>query len=129
LAWNCGPGLSMQPSLQTHHKPPSNSQVSTILILARLQLTVILPIAVDASLPPSKLIQEAINRSCQAHLFHLYPVLCDIAAIPRKSVTTWTAVTFADPEVQSGQIGTQLDARQLAREALEKLGGEMGLES
>ncbi|KAH7100328.1 hypothetical protein BKA62DRAFT_706688 [Auriculariales sp. MPI-PUGE-AT-0066] len=90
--------------------------------------------AIDASLPPSKLIAEAIKRSNRAHLFHLYPVLCDIAAIPRKSVSVWTAafapVALNGSDTESslgGAIAKLLDARQLARAALEEVGLEMGL--
>jgi len=88
--------------------------------------------AIDATLPPSKLIAESVKRSSRAHLFHLYPVLCDIAAIPRKSVSVWTAITLSSVSPGDGDadvpVSKQLDARQLARTALEEIGKEMGME-
>ncbi|OBZ73105.1 Protein MON2 [Grifola frondosa] len=37
------------------------------------------------SLEPSQLIADAVKRSTKAHLFHFYPILCEIVSIPRKT--------------------------------------------
>ncbi|KAF8879578.1 guanine nucleotide exchange factor in Golgi transport N-terminal-domain-containing protein [Infundibulicybe gibba] len=36
-----------------------------------------------------KLISDAVKRSSVAHLFHFYPVLCEIASMPRKTPSGW----------------------------------------
>ena len=38
---------------------------------------------------PRELVSDSIKRSTVAHLFHFYPVLCEIASIPRRSPTAW----------------------------------------
>lgn len=35
------------------------------------------------------MVSDSIKRSTVAHLFHFYPVLCEIASIPRHSPTAW----------------------------------------
>jgi len=86
--------------------------------------------AIDSSLSPSLLIADAVKRSSVAHLFHFYPVLCEIASIPRKTPSTWVV---AQPSSPSGQNGgdvakaVELDARVLARECLKEVGKEMGV--
>src|SRR6266581_5545650 len=47
--------------------------------------------AIDASLPPSELIADAVKRSSRAHMFHVYSLLCEIASVPRKSPNAWIA--------------------------------------
>ncbi|KAJ7752413.1 hypothetical protein DFH07DRAFT_520905 [Mycena maculata] len=79
--------------------------------------------AVDASLSSSLLIADAVKRSSIAHLFHFYPVLCEIASIPRKTPSSWVASRAAD----KGEEVTELDARVLARECLREVGREMGV--
>ena len=94
-------------------------------------------LAVDPSLPPSALIADVVKRSSVAHLFYFYPVLCEIAAIPRKTPAAWVSV--ASPLVGArdqgqGRIGApegdgkvvEVDARALAKECLRVLGKEMG---
>ncbi len=49
------------------------------------------PEAIDASLPPSELIADAVKRSSRAHMFHFYSLLCEIASVPRKSPNAWIA--------------------------------------
>ena len=49
------------------------------------------PKAIDASLPPSELIADAVKRSSRAHMFHFYSLLCEIASVPRKSPNAWIA--------------------------------------
>jgi hypothetical protein len=82
---------------------------------------------IDTTLAPSALVAEAISRSNIAHLFHFYPVLCEIASIPRK---TPFAVMKERPNGKSSQQNEpiHLDARSLARECLRMVGQEMGVD-
>ncbi|KAF7290808.1 Protein MON2 [Mycena indigotica] len=73
---------------------------------------------VDTALSPKELIADAVRRSRVAHLFHFYPLLCEIASIPRRTPAAWVAVK---------QGAKELDARTLARECLKVLGKEMGV--
>lgn len=98
---------------------------------------------IDTSSSPSQLIADAVKRSAIAHLFHFYPVLCEIASIPRKTPSTWVITNTAqgsplrtefsrDSVVTNGGEGSvdqavQLDARVLARECLKEVGKEMGV--
>ncbi|KAJ7641694.1 hypothetical protein FB45DRAFT_900796 [Roridomyces roridus] len=75
--------------------------------------------AIDTSLGPSLLIADAVKRSPVAHLFHFYPVLCEIASIPRQTPSSWV--------VDKGSSVAELDARVLARECLKEVGREMGV--
>ena len=43
----------------------------------------------DISLPPSRLIPLAVQRSTVAHLFHFYPLLCEIATLPTQPPSVW----------------------------------------
>ncbi|KAJ7911535.1 hypothetical protein B0H13DRAFT_2009133, partial [Mycena leptocephala] len=83
--------------------------------------------AIDASLSPSLLIADAVKRSSVAHLFHFYPVLCEIASIPRKTPSTWVLSRTADKNSSEGDEAIELDARVLARECLKEVGREMGV--
>ncbi|KAJ6510816.1 hypothetical protein C8R45DRAFT_1207663 [Mycena sanguinolenta] len=84
--------------------------------------------AIDASLSPSLLIADAVKRSSIAHLFHFYPVLCEIASTPRKTPSTWVLPRpTADKGSSSGDEAIELDARVLARECLKEVGKEMGV--
>lgn len=85
-------------------------------------------------------------RSSIAHLFQFYDVLCDIAAIPRKTPSAWVMAEAPSPispsspvkgsglslssrTRYSGQDGAlQLDARVLARECLKLVGQEIGID-
>ncbi|KAJ6525079.1 hypothetical protein DFH09DRAFT_1250788 [Mycena vulgaris] len=84
--------------------------------------------AIDTSLIPSLLIADAVKRSSVAHLFHFYPVLCEIASIPRKTPSSWVLSQAAEKGSSSeGDQATELDARVLARECLKEVGREMGV--
>jgi len=84
--------------------------------------------AIDASLSPSLLIADAVKRSSIAHLFHFYPVLCEIASIPRKTPSTWVLSRAVDRDSSlEGDEAIELDARVLARECLKEVGKEMGV--
>ncbi|KAF8198188.1 hypothetical protein K438DRAFT_1823993 [Mycena galopus ATCC 62051] len=84
--------------------------------------------AIDASLSPSLLIADAVKRSSIAHLFYFYPVLCEIASIPRKTPSTWVLPrAAADKGPSSEDEAIELDARVLARECLKEVGKEMGV--
>ncbi|KAK7030884.1 Endocytosis and vacuole integrity protein [Paramarasmius palmivorus] len=76
--------------------------------------------SIEQSSTPSQLIADAVKRSSVAHLFYFYPVLCEIASIPRKTPTTWTVV----PETDGA---ARIDARSLAKECLKVVGKEMGV--
>ncbi|KAF9267021.1 hypothetical protein L218DRAFT_955496 [Marasmius fiardii PR-910] len=65
---------------------------------------------------PSRLIADSAKRSPVAHLFYFYPILCEIASIPRKT----TPSSFV-------QGGVEMDARSLGRECLMVVGREMGV--
>ena len=92
------------------------------------------------SLPqtPKELIADSIKRTTVAHLFHFYPLITELASIPRESPSFWVqngnAPSVTDGSVQdvSGQGGSnvvELDARTLARSCLKEIGREMGLPS
>jgi len=105
--------------------------------------------AIDTTLTPSELIADAIKRSLVAHLFHFYPVLCDIASIPRKTPSAWVMAKVplaptlpAGSRLHSNETqlpqnnlsgsepsgkAVELDARTLARQCLREIGKEMGV--
>ncbi|KAF7416059.1 hypothetical protein PC9H_002319 [Pleurotus ostreatus] len=111
---------------------------------------------IDTTLPPSELVADAVKRSTVAHLFHMYDLLCDIAAIPRKPPSTWVSIPQAKSASSSvgripmptttspssiSQLGettrasklsrggavVEMDARTLARECLKIIGKELGV--
>lgn len=107
---------------------------------------------IDQTLEPAQLISDAVKRSSKAHLFHFYPTLNEIVAIPRKTPTAWVMTnakkptsrdssTAAKPEevrksvawndVITGSINegraVELDARALVKECLKEIGREMGV--
>lgn len=81
--------------------------------------------AIDTSMGPSLLIADAVKRSSVAHLFHFYPVLCEIASIPRKTPSSWVLSRGADREASPEAV--EIDARVLARNCLKEVGREMGV--
>ncbi|KAH8105097.1 hypothetical protein BXZ70DRAFT_887449 [Cristinia sonorae] len=108
--------------------------------------------SIDSTLPPSQLIRDSIKRSYKAHLFHFYPIFCEIVAIPRKTPSTWMMTsmprsssrdssTAAKPEelrnsvswsdVKAGVVEegrtVELDARAILKECLKEIGREMGV--
>ncbi|PIL34637.1 hypothetical protein GSI_03416 [Ganoderma sinense ZZ0214-1] len=88
--------------------------------------------AMDQSLPPSTLIADAIKRSTKAHLFHFYPILCEIVSIPRKPPTVWVvrgppSSTIGSEEPSSSSPAVELDARTLAKDCLKEVGRELGV--
>ncbi|KAG1868360.1 hypothetical protein DFJ58DRAFT_698074 [Suillus subalutaceus] len=98
--------------------------------------------AVDVTLSPSAHIADVVKRSSVAHLFYFYSVLCEIASIPRKTPSAWVISSSSPPETNQERRGNSLqphigapeeggdamevDARTLARRALQILGKEMG---
>ncbi|OCH93573.1 hypothetical protein OBBRIDRAFT_885401 [Obba rivulosa] len=105
--------------------------------------------AVDTTLEPAQLIADTIKRSTIAHLFHFYPIFCEIVSIPRKTPTAWvmtkaarTSTDFSAnsedvrksvswTQVASGAAqegrAVELDARFLVKECLKEVGREMGV--
>ncbi|KAG6906753.1 hypothetical protein DXG01_012283, partial [Tephrocybe rancida] len=98
---------------------------------------------IDTTLSPALLIADAVKRSTAAHLFHFYPVLCEIASIPRKTPSAWVVSTKASPSAatltnghahsgsdlqrKASSDAVELDARTLARTCLKAVGKEMGV--
>ncbi|KAG6810738.1 hypothetical protein H0H92_010542 [Tricholoma furcatifolium] len=93
---------------------------------------------IDSSQSPAQTIADAVKRSTTAHLFHFYPVLLEIASIPRKLPSTWVAPTkapsstgpFANGDAKTDsekQDVVELDTRTLARTCLREIGKEMGV--
>jgi hypothetical protein len=98
--------------------------------------------AVDVTLSPSALIADVVKRSPVAHLFYFYSVLCEIASISRKTPSAWVITSSSPPETNQERRGNflqhhigaleeggdtmEVDARTLARKALQVLGKEMG---
>lgn len=52
----------------------------------------------DTPPTPRELVSDSIKRSTVAHLFHFYPVLCEIASIPRRSPTAWVQASASDSD-------------------------------
>ncbi|KAI0933226.1 hypothetical protein AcV7_004756 [Taiwanofungus camphoratus] len=104
---------------------------------------------IDPSLKPSELVADAVKRSPKAHLFHFYPVFCEIVSIPHKTPVAWVITnaprrslsssaspedarkSFSWSEVTTGEVNegraVEVDARTLAKECLRELGKEMGV--
>ncbi|KAL0563857.1 Endocytosis and vacuole integrity protein [Marasmius crinis-equi] len=67
---------------------------------------------------PKQLITDSVlKHSSVTHLFYFYPVVCEIATIPRKMPSSFV-------EKREGEI-KEIDARSLARECLKAAGREM----
>ena len=56
------------------------------------------PTRLDTPPTPRELVSDSIKRSTVAHLFHFYPVLCEIASIPRRSPTAWVQASVSDSD-------------------------------
>jgi len=90
-----------------------------------------------------ELFADSAKRSSVAHLFHFYPLLCELASVPRQSpsyhsVQNGVRVSYVsdgksvkdnnyhqNPSKQGSVV--ERDARHLAMECLKKIGREMGL--
>lgn len=113
-------------------------------------------IALDPKMTPSQLIPVAIQRSPVAHLFHFYPLLCEIAALPTTPPSAWVVPSIGnvhetvtvqeqptgttepvsdDSELKRPSIGVTLggkveaievNSRQLSRDCLIVIGRELG---
>ncbi|TDL18222.1 hypothetical protein BD410DRAFT_900985 [Rickenella mellea] len=99
----------------------------------------------DLSLTQSSIISDATKRSDRAHLLHFYPVLCQIAALPRTTPTAWTTENKPhlpdDPSLgmvdarhsrvaftaQNG-VSVEYDIRDLGRSCLVEVGKALGIE-
>ncbi|TFK38576.1 hypothetical protein BDQ12DRAFT_735649 [Crucibulum laeve] len=100
----------------------------------------------DTTHTPSDLIADAVKRSSFAHLFHFYPVLCEIASIPRRTPSVWisssvvlsnnpskkatstpSANDTASVNGYTTSTAEEQDSRVLARDCLKELGKEMGV--
>jgi hypothetical protein len=67
-------------------------------ILKILSFSSDVSIRLDTSPTPRELVSDSIKRSTVAHLFHFYPVLCEIASIPRRSPTAWVQTSTSDSD-------------------------------
>ncbi|KAI0795954.1 hypothetical protein C8Q75DRAFT_791099 [Abortiporus biennis] len=92
---------------------------------------------IDTTLSPTLLITDAVKRSSKAHLFHFYPVFCEIVAIPRKTPSAWmlTATSrhlghestgIPTDSADEGKV-KEYDARTLVKDCLKEVGKEMGV--
>jgi hypothetical protein len=79
---------------------------------------------IDCSRSPSDIIADAVKRSAVAHLFHFYPVFCEIVSIPRRTPNAWVS-SHAGGDQNGDVAATLLDARVLAKECLKLVGKEM----
>jgi len=116
------------------------------------------PTASSASLPPidptqspQQLMSDATKRSPYAHLFNLYPLLYEIATVPRATPSAWIVThpssltnrnsntrPLTPPDSVTGSAGgsssptiassVEVDARQLAKTCLRAIGKEIGAE-
>jgi len=120
------------------------------IYLVRASLSFIIPepndlLAVDISLSHTELLANISKRGNRAHLFQLYPLLCQIATTRRKGSVVWlihrnTPLTPASSPRRSDNDETPLDpklllphyslmdltANQLATMCLEEIGLELG---
>jgi len=87
-----------------------------------------------------ELFSDSAKRSTLGHLFHFYPLLCEIASLSRRSPSYWvqnrttgsltgTSGNGEDSRVPGlqGSVAVERDGRQLAMECLKQIGREMGL--
>ncbi|KAF8900899.1 hypothetical protein CPB84DRAFT_1778648 [Gymnopilus junonius] len=96
---------------------------------------------------PQELVADSVKRSTVAHLFHFYPVLCEISSIPRRSpsdiqgsgdlaslhakdakaLVEVNGKVAHDKENGKESDLAHLDARKLAQECLKAVGKELGV--
>ena len=94
-------------------------------------------LGISSSIPqtPKELIADSIKRTTVAHLFHFYPLITELASMPRRSPSSWVQngnVPDNTQDVSGGQGGShvvELDVRTLARSCLKEIAREMGLPS
>src|SRR5260221_14674864 len=100
-------------------------------------------IGTDMAIPQTtkELFADSAKRSSVAHLFHFYPLLCELASIPHQSpsyhsvqngvrgssVSDGKSVKDNYNRSMRGSAVVERDARHLAMECLKKIGREMGL--
>ncbi|KAF5376165.1 hypothetical protein D9757_009328 [Collybiopsis confluens] len=84
-----------------------------------------------AELASMTLISDALRRSPVGHLFSFYALLCEIAAVPRRTPEAWAHVRLVSMSLNStggNELHLEhLDARMLARDCLKIVGAEMGV--
>jgi hypothetical protein len=90
-----GPGRCGRPFKAGRRRLPWNSRVWLFLRFVEYFLLTTFHKALDPSLSPSQLIPVAIQRSSIAHLFHFYPLLCEIAALPTKPPSAWVVPSIS----------------------------------
>lgn len=87
-----------------------------------------------------ELFSDSAKRSTLGHLFHFYPLLCEIASLSHRSPSYWVQNrSRRSLSVKSGKgednqapdlqesVAVERDGRQLAMECLKQIGREMGL--
>jgi hypothetical protein len=84
----------------------------------------------DTPSTPRELVSDSIKRSTVAHLFHFYPVLCEIASIPRHSPTAWVqASTLNSDKVNCDNNGQNERDDGRAKGKLQKKENKTGAEA
>ncbi|KAF8340513.1 uncharacterized protein EI90DRAFT_3279123 [Cantharellus anzutake] len=98
---------------------------------------------IDTTLEPLKMIADATKRSSQAHLFHFYTLLYEIATIRRAPPSMWVASPYSpthSPSASDSKVNgskskeknkstvIEVDTRILAKACLRQIGREMGAE-
>ena len=83
------------------------------------------------------MIADSVKRSTKAHLFHFYPILCEIVAIPRKAPTAWVITGAHRASIEAKSVASEgsateghaveLDARTLVKDCLKEVGRELGV--
>ena len=94
----------------------------------------------DMDIPQTikELFADSAKRSSVAHLFHFYPLLCELASIPQSpsyhlmqngSRDSMRSVSNEKSVNRGSSAVVERDARHLAMECLKRIGREMGLSS
>ncbi|PPR04311.1 hypothetical protein CVT24_013384 [Panaeolus cyanescens] len=94
---------------------------------------------------PKEIISDSAKRSTIGHLFHFYPVLCEIASLPKSTPNSWISPNglsgSASPQKRQSAViinkrqsripkdtpPVDVDARTLALECLKEIGRELGV--
>jgi hypothetical protein len=101
-----------------------------------IQQPTVAAVMASADATPSLLVADAVKRSSVAHLFHFYSVLVEIASKPRRTPSVPVVVKNGRAPVSPMRLQqmtpeqpstVEMDARDLARNCLKEIGGEMGI--
>ena len=89
--------LSDNPSEHCISQPGNSHFFSPFVIYSLIFVSFLSGVSTRLDTPPTprELVSDSIKRSTVAHLFHFYPVLCEIASIPRRSPTAWVQASVS----------------------------------